>query len=212
MELLNQELQLQSGEVDVSRGLLALNVAQDYFEALAASAKIKGGTSTGTVVTAATTETTTFPAGLLRIDRLQTLNSNSRPDGELVRINRTGGHIGATTWPSSTFANSTGKPTGYWENGVSVYWSPLPDGVYTIRWYGFQVASNITASGTFAYDDIVALPLAGLAVKLMKIGIDDPSEDITSVASLAFASTLEILSGRNRDGAVGYEYTQVHTE
>jgi hypothetical protein len=36
MELLNQELQLQSGEADVVRGLLALNIAQDHFEASAA--------------------------------------------------------------------------------------------------------------------------------------------------------------------------------
>ncbi len=36
MELVNQELQLQAGEENVTKGLLALNVAQDYFESLAA--------------------------------------------------------------------------------------------------------------------------------------------------------------------------------
>ncbi len=67
MELLNQELQLQSGEVDVTRGLLALNVAQDYFEVLAAGRKniAGGGTPVSTVSTAAGVESTNYPSGVL---------------------------------------------------------------------------------------------------------------------------------------------------
>ena len=37
MEVFDQTLQLQSGQADVTRGLLALNTAQDLFEALIAS-------------------------------------------------------------------------------------------------------------------------------------------------------------------------------
>ena len=69
MELLNQELQLQTGEENVARGLVALNAAQDAFEGLAALRPKILGSRTGTVTTAANTETTAFPSGLLRVDR-----------------------------------------------------------------------------------------------------------------------------------------------
>jgi len=78
MELVNQELQLQAGEADVVRGLVALNVAQDYLESLLASrGKSFIGTTPGNVVTAANTETTAFPAGVLRIDRMQVLDATT---------------------------------------------------------------------------------------------------------------------------------------
>ena len=58
MEDLNGELQLQSGEVDVSKGLRALNAAQDLFETVLATygREVLGGTY-GTVTTTASTET-----------------------------------------------------------------------------------------------------------------------------------------------------------
>ena len=49
MELVNQELQLQSGEADVTRGLLALNVAQDYLESILALHPGMMSDTTGTV-------------------------------------------------------------------------------------------------------------------------------------------------------------------
>src|SRR3990167_36995 len=108
MELLNQELQLQSGEVDVTRGLLAINVAQDYFEGLAAARKGILGSSTGTITTPASTEPTASPAGVLRIDRLQLLNATtSRPEGKLQRLHRTGGHVMGGLWPLNLISSST---------------------------------------------------------------------------------------------------------
>lgn len=213
MELLNQELQLQSGEVDVARGLVALNVAQDYFESLAAVRKGLLGDATGTVVTAGSTETTAFPSGVLRIDRLHLLDaSTSRPKRELDRIHRTGGHAARFRWPLNLTSGTSGEPHGYWTNGTNIYWDPLPAGVYTVRWYGFQVASDITAGGTFAYPDIVALPIASFAVRLYKGGLDDPAQEISSLALETFTPTLNALSMFNRDGASQLEYTQFHTE
>jgi hypothetical protein len=211
MELVNQELQLQAGEANVTRGLVALNAAQDYFESLAAVRKGLLGDSTGTVTTSASTETTTFPSTALRIDRLQVLDSNSRPVTELARLKRTGGHAATSSWPLSLFSTTgTGKPKAYWTNGTSIYWNPLPDATYTVRWYGFASQSDITASGTFAYKDIVALPLASFAVQLMKTGVDDDAKDVGSLAAATFNPVLDALSAFNRDGAVGFEYTQVH--
>jgi hypothetical protein len=70
-------------------------------------------------------------------------------------------------------------------------------------------AADITAVGTFAYPDIAMLPIAGLAVKLMKIGVGDASLDLDA-ATAAFASTIDALSRFNRDRAPGYNYTRWH--
>jgi hypothetical protein len=211
MELLNQELQLQSGETDVTRGLVALNVAQDFFETLAASrGKILSG-SVGTFTTTSGQETTTFPSGVLRIDRLQALNSSSLPVRELVPLRRAGGHAGHTVWPLNyLIGQGTGAPTHYWTNGTNIYWSPRPSAQETIRYYGFAAASDITAGGTFAYPDIVALPLAAFAVQLFKMGLDDDTESIMAFAATTFNPVLDAMSAFNRDGAVGLEYTQTH--
>lgn len=215
MELLNQELQLQSGEVNVTRGLLALNAAQDYFESVAATYGKIFGSTTGTVTTSAATESTAFPAGLLRIDRLQLLSpSTSRPIRELTNIKRAGGHATLSSWPLNNFliTSSSGSPAAYWANGGVIFWNPLPDATHTVRYYGFKVAADITAVGTFVYPDIVALPLASFAVKLFQSGLGDGLADITAIAVEAFTPVLEALSNFNRDGAAGLEYTQVHTE
>src|SRR3990167_4602633 len=139
MELINQELQLQSGEVDVTKGLLALNVAQDYFESQAALRPDMFGSGSSTVTTSANTETTAFPSGVLRIDRLQFLDpSTSRPSWDLKPIRRTGGHAANSFWPQAvTSTTSTSRPRAYWTNGTNIYWDPLPDATHTVRYYGF---------------------------------------------------------------------------
>jgi hypothetical protein len=81
-----------------------------------------------------------------------------------------------------------------------------------VRWYGFQRASAITAGATFAYDDGVAFPIAALATQLMKTGIDDDPKTLSALAVEAFSQVLDQLSNGNRDGAVGLEYTQIHSE
>lgn len=213
MELLNQELQLQSGESDVTRGLLALNVAQDYFESVAAVRKGLLGGAVGTVTTSASTETTSFPSGVLRIDRMQLLNSSSRPKRRLLNLKEEGEHAQTSAWPINLIESaSDGEPYAYWTNGTNIYWAPRPDAIYTIRYYGFSAASDITAGGTFAYPDICMLPFATFAVRLLKSGLDDPTQDYTSLASATFDATLEALERFNRDGAAGLVYTQNHTE
>lgn len=214
MELVNQELQLQSGEADVTRGLIALNVAQDYFENLAAARKGIKGAGTGTVVTVASTETTAFPTGLLRLDALHLLDtSTSRPKSELINLKRTGGQAATRFWPLNiTTSNTTGEPRGYWTNGTSIYWDPLPSGVSTIRWYGFQRQTDITASGTFLYDDGVSFPIATFAARLMKIGVDDNANDLGGLAQETFKAILDTLEMFNRDGSANLEYTEIHSE
>jgi hypothetical protein len=212
MEVVFPELQLQAAEADVVKGLLALNVAQDFFESVIAQHPNVKGDTIGTVVTAASTESTAFPTGVLRIDRLQFIDpATSRPAWDLLLSRETGSHAYNRFWPYNLFTTSSpGRPRAYWTNGRSIYWDPLPDGVHTIRWYGFQVASDITAGGTFAYDDIVMFPLASFAAKLLKDGLDDPSDAVTDLAVSTFTPIVKVLSNFNRDGARSLNYRYGH--
>lgn len=213
MELVNAELQLQAGEEDVTRGLVALNRAQDYLESILAGDKFTKGDTTGTVTTSNGVETTAYPTGLLRLDRLVMLNSSSRPEYELVPA-RTSVSAEAT-WPYSAFSSNVsapGKPLSYTTNGRSFYWNPLPNDTYTIRWYGLQAASDISAAGTFAYDDIFILPLASFAARLMKLGLDDDQTDIGTLAENTFRPVIKAAAGYNRDGARGLRYKFTHGE
>lgn len=212
MEVLNQELQLQSGEEDVARALVALNASQDLFEArLAGEAGTLGG-QTGTLTTSSGVETTSFPTGLLRLDGLQLLDaSTSRPSKVLDPIDGQGGYSPSFGWPWNHYLLTTsGSPSGYWTNGRLIYWSPLPDTTHTIRWYGLQAADDITADGTFAYPDVVILPLASLAVKILKSGVDDATEGIEGLALSAFEVVINTLAGFRRDGPQTLTYRYYH--
>ena len=56
MEDLNSELQLQSGEANVAKGLRMLNAAQDMFESVLATYPLGKWGTTGTVTTTSSTE------------------------------------------------------------------------------------------------------------------------------------------------------------
>ena len=212
MEVLNQELQLQSGEDDVTKGLVALNAAQDAFESLAALRPNIFGSDVGTVATTASTETSTFPSGFLRIDRVQHLDANSRPDYDLDPIRRVGGHAWNRYWPLNLSSSaSSGKPRGYYTNGRNIYWSPLPDTAHTMRVYGFKQQTDLTAAGTFQYPDVVILPMAAFAARLFKIGLDDPDEALANLAGEIFTPVVAQLGNFNRDGSAGFEYGRHHT-
>jgi len=213
MELLDPELQLQAGETDVTRGLLSLNVAQDHFEAVVAVHPTLMGGGKGTVTTAASTETTTFPTGVLRIDDLWMLDSTTLlPSYRMTDLQKTGAHRQNANWFYNLVASGTspGVPSAYWTNGSQIFWSPLPSGVNSIRWYGFQVAADITASGTFAYPDIVMLPLAIFATKVLTVGLDDGPQDLSALAQETFNPVIDALSNFNRTGAASLNYDYSH--
>lgn len=212
MEVLNQELQLQSGEEDVNRALIALNAAQDHFETLAAQLPDFKGDAIGTITTTGLTETTAFPAGVLRLDRLQLIDSNNNlPKWDLLPITRVGGHTYHRFWPWNVISPiSPGEPRGYYTNGTSIFWDPLPADTQTVRWYGFQRAADITVSGTFAYDEAVILAFADFAVRLMRIGVDDAVGDIASLAGDVFGPLLASLGNFTRDQAPGMQYKYIH--
>ena len=211
MEVMDRGLQLQSGETGVTLALRAVNAAQDYFESLLALDPNVMGSTVGTVTTAASTETTTFPTGLLRVDRLQFIDPNtSRPSWDLDRVGYTGDYYQAS---SQTYNVATaGRPVRYWTNGLNIYWDPLPDATHTVRYYGFKAASDLTAGGTFAYPDIVLMPVATYAVKMLRVGKDDDIQGIMSTAVEVFKPAIDALSRFNRDRPPGYDYRYDHTE
>lgn len=215
MELLDQELQLQPGENDVTRALVALNRSQDHWEALLAKRPRHYGGTTYTVATVGQQEYTTMPTGCLRIDRIQNLDPNSlRPTGpDLDFLGYAGSHT--NTLNASVIvppSEAQGRPSGYWTDGAKIWWAPLPDTVYSLRVYGLAAQANITAGGTFAYLDYVILPMATLAVKLMNIGVDDSADAYDRLAEQVFRPALDSLYSFVQDRAPGYDYTQTHTE
>lgn len=211
MELLNQELQLQSGESDVTRGLVALNRAQDFYEAVAARYPDVHGGNTTTVVTVASTETSTYPAGYIRLDGMQGL-SGGLPDWPLDPTYKTGGHAWNRYWPYNLLTTTaSGKPRSWWTNGTNIYWDPLPDSAYTIRVYGFAAATDITAGGTFLYPDICILPFSAFAVKLFKLGLDDPIGEMNSIADQSFKPVVEALTNFQRVTGRPFQYSVPHT-
>ena len=213
METFDFGLQLQSGETSVTKGLRALNAAQDHLESLLALDPNVVGSTVGTVTTSADTESTAVPAGLLRLDRLQYIEpSTSRPAWDLERTGPVGDY--STGGGLSLYSNSTvtGKPVRYWTNGTTFYWDPLPDSTHTVRYYGFKAASDLTAGGTFAYPDIATAPMAQFAAKILRIGKDDDVRSLTDVGRELFGPTLQLMGRFNRDRIPGYDYRYVHTE
>jgi hypothetical protein len=210
MEIMDRGLALQSGETGVTMGLRALNAAQDYFESLLALEPNVMGSQVGTVTTAGDTETTTFPSGLLRVDRLQYIDpTTSRPAWDLDRVGYPGDYF-QSSLPFN--ATTTGKPMRYWTNGKNIYWDPLPNGTHTVRWYGFKAADALTAGGTFSYPDIALMPVATYATKLMRVGKDDDITGTMATAAEVFKPAIDALGRFNRDRAPGYDYRYFHSE
>jgi len=210
MELLHPELQLQAGESDVTKGLIAANMAQDYMESVFALHPGIFGDSIGTVTTAANTETTTFPTGVIRLDKLQRLDSNGRVVADLDPVRAAGGHAPTSDWLSSA-TGFTAIPQSYWTNGRSFYFDPIPDAVYTLRWTGMQQQTDITASGTIQYPDICLSPLAAFAVKVMKTGLDDDPTALGSLAAELFEPVVAALSNFRREGPQALVYRYAHS-
>ncbi len=212
MEALSPELQLQPGETDVIKGLAILNAAQDMLETLVAQHPQVFGSQPANIVTVAATETTTYPSGYLRIDGIDWLDPTTLlPGYSLDNRRQRGGHRVSNSYAWLVGSSySSGRPSAYWTNGLLIYWDPIPDIVHTLRVYGFKSADDITASGTFAYPDAAMLPLASLAVRIIRAGLDDPTQDIQAMGKQTLDPYIDSISNFNRDGAHGLTYRYNH--
>jgi hypothetical protein len=217
MALYDNNLDIVSGGDDVTRAIAAVNLAQDWFEVTAASIP-EVYQQAGSISTVANQENSTWPATFLRMDSLWRLDSNSVPIVELDSIDLVGGHQPPYPWPIGPILagqSATGAPTEFYATGpgASIYWSPKPDAIYNMRFYGFIQQNDYTAAGdTFLYGDSVALALAPLAAKVLRMGLD---RDLTAVpleAEAAFKAVLKQQSNALRSGPRSKVYEDYHEE
>lgn len=214
MEVLHPELQNQVGEADVAKSLLALNMAQDYMESVLAQQPDLLGDATGPLTAANGVEKTRFPQGVLRLDALQMLSDTTGlPTFTLDDIRKTGGQVaGQAILPIlSVTAGGGSKPLAYYTDGTYVYWAPVPDTDYSLRWYGFQAQADITAAGTYGYTDITMLPVATFAVRIIRTGLDDDVTNYTRMATDTFEPVVNLLGNFQRQRGAPYQYRYYHS-
>lgn len=211
MQLLNNELKTGASQKDEDRSVLALSMAQHYFETIAGSLP-KILQSTIDISTTADQETTTWSTTLLRLDALQLLDANGRPIRSLESIGEIGGHAPSLPWPLEV-QFSTGGPFAFYGNMRNFYWMGVPSEVRSLRVYGFVEQSEFASrASTFAYPDRFKLPFAVLAVKILRLGLDDPGEtELDRLSTQLFTPLLRQLMMFDRTGPKGRVYTQPHT-
>ncbi len=213
MQVIDNELEIAANGDDEVRALAALDIAQDYFEDVAASMPRIGQTD-GTVVTAQGVEYTAWPSELLRVDSVWFVDPNtSRPSYPLDLISDVGGHQPGGAFPFNLLSSSSpGRPDAYAYDSAKFYWRPLPDAVHTLRVYGLRSRTALTSRAiTFGWPDSVSLPLAAFAVKLLEMGIDDPSEELDALAEKAFVPILRRMRKSVRQSPMSRHYSRTHS-
>lgn len=224
--VLDSELRTGSAATHEAIATRALNMAQDAMEAIIATVP-KAMQTHSTLTTTANVEGTDRPNDLstgeqlLRIDALWMLDANSRPLYMLDRASIVGGHYPQAPPPLNllieTVSPSSGRPRKYDDEGPggSLLWQPLPDAVYTLRWYGFRSKTTLiapsTSSANFGYPDIMADLITAGAVRCIRLGKDDPTEAHQALIGEMRPWVLKALRGYNRQGPMSRTYTQVHT-
>lgn len=213
VELLMNDTQTASGEIDEAPAILALVQAQHYFETLCATFP-DILQSTVTLSTTANTEKTTWTAALLRLDAVWLLDAAGSPIHKLARIEEVGGHVPSLPWPLTLTSapTGTGVPYGYYGNMESFYWLPLPAGVSTLRLYGFlEKARFADRTSDFNYPYRCHLAFAQFASKLMAIGVDDATIDLDRLAAQVFSPLIKQLRKFDRSEPHARVYTEFHT-
>jgi hypothetical protein len=218
MNVVDNELDIAVGGADETRAIAALDMAQDAFEAIVANHPDTLG-KISTISTTANQEYTTWPSSLLRLDNLYLMNTSvtpNLPQWEIVIIQDVGGQAAVGSFPWLTGVgyspSGTGAPTRAYTNRQYLFWTPVPDQVYTLRAYGFSSETDITTRGqTFAYPDYVANPMAVFATRLMEMGIDDPSAELKDLADELYGPVLNSLRQPTRQRPQARQYSRVHT-
>ena len=122
-----------------------------------------------------------------------------------------GSTVGTFTTTADTESSPMPTPLMRLDRLQYIDWSPVPDAVYTIRYYGFVPADDITASGTFSYPDMALMPMATFATQLLRSGKDDDVTSVTHLGMQVFSPVIQALGRFNRDRAPGYDYRYTHS-
>jgi hypothetical protein len=75
---------------------------------------------------------------------------------------------------------------------------------------GFRPRLTSPLAGAYVYPDIVMLPMALFATRILTIGLDDGQQDLSGLAQETFGPVIDALSNFNRTGASGLDYTYSH--
>lgn len=214
MMLYDNQLDLIASGDDVARGLIALNLVQDWFEA-AAGGEADILQTASTFTTTASQEYTTWPSTLIRLDAPYLLDSSNRQIRLITPITQTGGHRPILPWPLEQVSGVVGfgSPWEYYAVGPGglIYWAPTPDAVYTIRAYGLWAASDYTAAAdTFAYPDSVALVLVPHATQVIRSGLDRDLTATQAAADAAFKRVIKTLGKAVHQEAASRVYADTH--
>lgn len=219
MQVFDNELDVSVGGADESRCITALDMAQDAWEAVLATEPDTLGTIS-TITTTAQQEYTTWPSTLMRLDTLWMMNaqvSPAVPQWEIRIIQDVGGQAWQYPWPWLSgilgyVPQGYGAPVAAYTNRQYLFWAPIPDQVYQLRAYGLSSQTSITSrSQTFAYPDQVSNPMAAYAVRMMQLGIDDPTEEIRQFASELYSPVIKMLRQPTRQRPQSRQYSRVHT-
>jgi hypothetical protein len=218
---LDNERDLISGGDEVARGLVIVSTVTKWLESEAAL--MPGALTTHNLLyTAANTETSSWPANLLRLDALWYVDSaTNRPVWELDPIQGVGHHVPGFSWPLSELvltgsaSTITGKPKEYAASGPGgqFYWAPLPDAEYWIRGYGlWALADNYfsLATDTFPFPSSLRLPFSIACVHLFKTGLDGDLTAVEALLKTTFRRTLKGLQRFNRSEPQSRVYSEVH--
>lgn len=216
MALYDNQLDLIAGGDDVTRGLTAINLVQDWFEAVAATVD-KLLQTHSTFTTTANIETTNWPTGLLRLDELWLLDSAGNQVRRMDPIEEDGGHVPNLPWPLNAVVQSGALSSGvpyefaYEGQGGTILWSPKPDAIYTIRGYGLWSKADYTAAAdTFLYPDSVALAIVPFAVNILRTGLERDLGAIQNAAEAAFKVTVKSLKRPVRSEPKSRVYQDIH--
>lgn len=220
MNALDNEIDLTAGGADETRAVAALSIAQRHCMKVASGIKgVLSHMGTNTIKTDANQEWTNKPADLLRCDSLWAISQDAlkRPVWELRRIDDVGGHMPTLPWPLSWIVSSTnGQPGAYYEDAGQWFWQPVPALVYEMRAYGLWAPADfedrnsaIALPGNAAYH--LADVLAAYALKYMTMAVDDPIDNLQSLAIEMFAPALKALSQRDRSKGKSRHYAYIHS-
>lgn len=206
MNILDNELDVAADGDDEDRALVALDMAQDWFETIAAG---YGGIVNGSFSLTASGASTTWPSGVLRIDSLH-FTDNA---GEIYERKDAGAHLANDLpWPLYIGTATPGRPGEFFAvPDDAIYWLPTADASYGVTGFGYKEKADLTARATtFGHPNVAAGPIVSFAVKLLEMGVDDPDEDVSALAEGWFKPVLKLLRARSRTRPVGRFYTRTH--
>lgn len=213
MLVLDNELDIGAGGADETRAITAIDMAQDAFEGVIANVPDLLGT-VGALATIAVNEATVWPSTLLRLDNLWLLDSSGKQRWQINVIQDVGAQTPNAPWPfnASSVSSGNGAPTDCYTNRANFYWRPIPDAIYNLRAYGLYAKDDLEVRGdVLEYPDLIGLPLAAYGVRLMEMGIDDPSEELKALADETFNPAISALKRPVRQRPESRVYSRVHT-